>query len=121
MKRDLDLVRAILLAMEANRHGLMYERVEVEGYSDEQIGYHCDLMIQAGLVDGTTFIGTTSPQARATNIRWAGHEFLDLARDEARWRRAHQLLDAAGGAPLSVWIDVLSRLTLKDLPDGSTS
>ncbi len=39
MKRDMDLVREILLAIDSHEKGYAPQKMEFEGYTDEQIGY----------------------------------------------------------------------------------
>ena len=90
MKRDLDLVRQILIAMESGEHGFVGDTFTIEDYSDEQIGYHVFLMADAGLIsalDATT-ISDESPSAIPKSITWAGHDFLDSVRDETVWKKA---------------------------------
>jgi hypothetical protein len=40
MKRDMDLVRAILITMENHDKGFAPDVIEIPDYSEEQIGYH---------------------------------------------------------------------------------
>ena len=51
MKRDMDLVRFILMAVEEQEHGFARD-VRFDGYTEEQIGYHAYIMIEGGLVEG---------------------------------------------------------------------
>ena len=64
MKRDLELVRQILLRIEGPREqvslGLPGGRsreglpnLEFEGHPEEVVDYHLDLLIKAGFIDGT--------------------------------------------------------------------
>ena len=52
MQRDMDLVRAILLAVEAHPAGFAPDPLAIEGYTDEQIGYHATILKEAGMVEG---------------------------------------------------------------------
>ena len=69
MKRDMDLVREILLALEAQEEAFSPQRLEIDGYSAEQIGYHCYIMDEAGLLEAadTTTFDSKSPEALATH------------------------------------------------------
>jgi hypothetical protein len=40
MKRDFDLVRKLLLAIEASERGVLHANPAIEGHSEVQIGYH---------------------------------------------------------------------------------
>ena len=81
----------------------------------EEIGYHAHLMMQEGLIKGmdVTHTGSPGPEAVPTGLTWKGHEFLDLARDQDRWNRAKAIIATVGGAPISVWIKVLTDLMLQ--------
>lgn len=112
MKRDMDLVRLILLEIEDHQHGLAPQRLPIEGYADEQIGYHVHLMGQAGLlkVADVTCQGSLSPEAIPVRMLWAGHDFLDAARSDTIWNRAKKHL---GAEWTSVPLEVLKALLVK--------
>lgn len=50
MRRDMDLVRVILLKIEEEHAGVGLANLEVEGYDRATIAYHCQLLEEAGLV-----------------------------------------------------------------------
>ena len=66
MKRDMDLVRAILLEVEKHSDGFAPCELEIDGYTPEQIAYHAYIMGEAGLVHAidTTHTGSSSPEAK---------------------------------------------------------
>ena len=72
-------------------------------------------MMQEGLIEGTdvTNMRSPGPEALPRSLTWKGHEFLDLARDPERWNRAKAAIAKVGGAPISVWMKVLTDLTLQ--------
>ena len=109
MKRDMELIRKLVLAIEDAPTGYAPDNLTLEGYTPEQIGYHAHLMIQAGLATGSdvTHMGSSSPQAILTSLTWAGHEFADAARDEGRWKKAMGIVQEKGG---SVTLSVLTQL-----------
>lgn len=111
MKRDLELIRKLVLQVEAIPTGYIKEEIEIEGYSAEQIGYHSYLMIDAGLakgVDVTTY-GCTSPNWRILHLTSAGHDFADAARDESFWRKATGLVRDKGG---TVTLDLMKQILI---------
>ena len=120
MRRDMDLVRAILIAVEAHPDGFAPSEIAIEGYSPEQIGYHATIMSEAGLVeaevDGT--IGGSGPMARIDRLTWAGHQFLDASRSPDIWSQAKSFIAKTGGASLEVWQSVLTDLVKKSLGVG---
>lgn len=83
MKRDVDLIRKLIFAFE-ERPAAGPCKVQFDGYTSEQVGYHSYLMIDGGLAKGLE-IGTTSdtfPNRLITHLTSAGHDFADSARNE---------------------------------------
>lgn len=110
MKRDLDLIRKILLWMEEQEHGFAQTKVALQGYTAEQIAFHVYLLGDGGLakVSDTTAIGNTSPTAIPLNLTWAGYEFIDAAKDETLWGKAKSvLIKPTGGVAFSVLLEWL--------------
>ncbi len=87
----------------------------IEGFPPEQVGYHAHIMVQEGLIEGVdvTHMQSPGPEVIPTSLTWKGHEFLDLARDHERWNRAKAIIAKVGGAPISVWMKVLTDLALE--------
>lgn len=109
MKRDMELIRKLVLALEDAPTGYAPDKLNIEGYTSEQIGYHAYLMIDAGLATGNdaSEFGSTSPEAMLTNLTWDGHEFAEAVRDESRWKNAMGIVREKGG---SVTISVLTQI-----------
>lgn len=104
MRRDPDLMRKLILAVEAE-----VDTDSIEGYDLKQIGYHAYLAVDARLANGIdmTTIEDTLPQWQITHLTWAGHDFADAARDETMWTKARARIASVGG---SVSFDVLKDL-----------
>jgi len=115
MRRDMDLVRKILMAAEDSPSGYAPDPLKIEGYSKEEIQYHALIIIEAGLATGgetTPFNGP--PAAIIHRLTWRGHEFLEAAREESRWKEAKRIIgEKAGSVSIQVWTAVLQQLTMK--------
>jgi hypothetical protein len=82
--RDIEIVRAILEW--AEKGGIITEKPE--GITDARLGYHGEIMKQAGLITGSfsftriagavEWRGTCVP----STITWHGHEYLAALRDK---------------------------------------
>lgn len=109
MKRDMELIRRLALAIEAAPGGYAPDRFDIVGYSDEQVGYHGHLMVQAGLAEGfdVSLTGGSAPAAMLSSLTWSGHEFCEAARDDTRWKNAMKIVKDKGG---SVTVSVLTQL-----------
>jgi hypothetical protein len=87
MKRDMDLLRAMLLKIEEQPFG-SFVTPEVPGYSDDELYYHAKLAEEAGfIIANFTMSGFT-----VQRLTYAGHEFLDAAREETLWKKAKQIV-----------------------------
>lgn len=108
MKRDLDLIRKMLLAIEEAPSGWAPE-LSFEAYTPTQVGYHAYLLIDAGLAKGgdVSTMGSEAPEGVITSLTWAGHEFAEAARDETRWKNAMGIVKDKGG---SITLDVMKEL-----------
>lgn len=109
----MDLVRTLIHSIEDNPTGFAPNDLGIEGYNKEEIGYHLYIMMEAGLIRGAdvTTHGSKSPEAIATGLTWAGHEFADAARDPDRWEKAMQLTkEKTGSVTLEVLVKLLTSL-----------
>lgn len=53
MKRDMDLVRKILLALEAHPEPWDWFELKIDGHSGVEVSYHLKLISQAGLIEAS--------------------------------------------------------------------
>lgn len=74
MKRDVDLLRQIMLALEQGKSPY------VGGYYPDAVHFHLRLLRQAGWVDLC--------DGAVAAITWVGAGFLDLARNDYLWDKA---------------------------------
>jgi hypothetical protein len=113
MKRDMDLVRKILLIAEDSPEWDI-DNFEIDSFSKDQIAYHILLLKDAGLVEGYL---RQSDNAGIlgygiSRLTWAGHDFLDASRDEGRWNQAKEIFSKMGGVTFDVAKEVLVRLMM---------
>jgi hypothetical protein len=110
MRRDMDLIRKLLLKLED------HEPVDLSPYTEEQIGYHVALLVESGLAHGQVLSYYPQQSGAAHSLTWAGHEFLDAARSQTLWNQAKQRFAQSG---VEMTIDtakaVLAAISLKSL------
>lgn len=115
MKRDMDLIRKILLAIETHpEYGNWDVPMALGGYSETAVSYHLKLLTEAGLVEARNLKGTT---VWAVNgLTWAGHEFLEAARDDSRWEKVKRLVwEKTGSLSFDVLKATLIQATLRSI------
>jgi len=112
MKRDMDLVRDLLLEIEGGRRAfelMTPEMAEILGEDGagikpreqaELIEYHLALLDEAGLI--TIQAKLSGAVWQIGQITWAGHDFLDTIRDPAIWRETKAGAKQAGGFSLDL-------------------
>lgn len=109
MKRDMDLVRDILIEIE---NGKLSEAKQIGNYDKESVLYHIQIMNEAGLLLANFISESTRDivDARIDRLTWKGHDFLDAARDDTLWKKAKDFLKQKFS---TVAFDVLLKLLIK--------
>lgn len=107
MKRDMDLIRDLLLKIEGGQRSfdlLTPEIAEILGQDgagkmpreqSELMEYHLALLDDAGLI--TIQAKLSGAVWQIAKITWAGHDFLDTIREPAIWRETKAGAKQAGG------------------------
>ena len=105
----MDLCRKILLSVEARESTIDPVWVDLQGYTDGQIGHHAKLLADGGLLEGMdcTSQGDDIDCYKPRCLTWKGHDFLEAARNETRWRKATAVIAEKS---LPATLDVLTRV-----------
>jgi len=95
MKRDMELIRLLLLEQEAGE-----PPEELKQYDEKLVVHNVALMLDAGLIEGEVFPGSDGTPTGAVIIRltWAGHDFLDSTRDPSIWAKAKERVIKPGAS-----------------------
>jgi Hypothetical protein (DUF2513) len=111
LKRDMDLIRYILLEIEEKESTTSWTTLSLEGYSDEQVNYHLDLLDQVGFLEVKKLI---NERHMVRNLTMRGHDFLDNAKNESVWNKTKAVIkDHGGSASMQVILEVLKATALK--------
>jgi hypothetical protein len=103
MKRDMDLIRKILQAIETYPVPDDFIELTIEGYESENIAYHVKLLAEAGLIHAINLSSLNGFEWKPKSLTWEGHEFLDASRDNSRWERIKRLVvEKTGGLSFEV-------------------
>src|SRR5439155_7767741 len=109
MKRDMELIRKMVLLIEQQPHGWAPNNINVDGYTDEQITYHAYLLVDSGLAAGSdiTTTGSSGPEYVITCLTSAGHDFAGASRNENVWKKATGIVREKVGA---VTLEIMKEL-----------
>lgn len=100
MKRDMDLLRDMLLRVE-NSTGKPGWKTLTEGMPEEEAKRaiaHLELAKEAGLIKGASLNLGGHSIIENVELTWSGHEFLDSVRDPEVWDKAKEGASKAGSA-----------------------
>lgn len=115
MKRDLDLIKIILLEIEKKDDTSPITSLSIIEYDQKLVDYNIHLLNQAGLIKANiTRVGANEIyDPIILEMTWSGHEFLDSARNETVWKKSKELIKQHGGSvPFEVLKSVLNQVAL---------
>ena len=112
MKRNMDIVRSILLQVESatdyiSIEYLLKQRDSVKDckWTDEEIIYHVELLLAHEFLDGQIMrdINGTITDSAIKGITWAGQDFLESIRDNKVWKKVKSVItDTVGSTTFDV-------------------
>lgn len=110
MKRDMDLIRLLLLEITG-------EEVDFSGYTSDVIRYHQWLLIDAKLAEGNvTWIHGHVVAASISRLTWSGHDFLETIKSEDVWQKTRNTVIEKGvGTPFEVLKQLATKVTMEIL------
>lgn len=126
MKMDYDVIRHILLDIEAAPNGqrITETTLAYKKHSAEEIAFHLDLLVDAGLIETYPIENLSSPYTSHIVLRmtFKGHEYLNSVRSLKVWRETKSRINKVGCATLdivkSVASDVIVKLIQSNTIDG---
>jgi hypothetical protein len=94
MKRDMDLIRTLLLRIEADPQFDGTYQIQPDGPGDlgitnhsyAEVAYHLNQLIDEGFMKGSH----TMQMPLISQLTWNGHELLDDIRDPDVWRKTKE-------------------------------
>lgn len=115
MKRNMDLIREILMQIEERQHNIEFAPLEIEGHSEEEMSHHIMLLDEAGLIQAEDLSAFGGHEWRVRRLTWWGHEFLDACRDDKRWDTAKKVMNERTGG---LSFEVLKQLLVQLMEDA---
>ena len=103
MKRDMDLVRLILLKIEEEYKSTALINLSIDGYDMDTVAYHCKILHDAGFVSNYNagYAGDELYIFSVGALTWDGNDYLDKIRDNSTWKKIKDII-AQKGLPLVV-------------------
>ena len=107
MKRDLDIVREILLQVEKSDGYLtindlfdIRDKQKDCKYTDKEIVYHVELLFAQGFIDGNIRrdMNGDITDSSIDGLTWDGADYLESMRDSRVWNKAKSTIKKAVGS-----------------------
>ncbi|HWU62311.1 MAG TPA: DUF2513 domain-containing protein [Ensifer sp.] len=121
MKRDMDLIRELMLWLESQdlRPGMVrylsaYDGdLTLDGYTPEQIDGHLELISRSGFIVN----GESRPMRGIAymGLEWIGHDFVDSVRDPDVWRATKNVVQKAKGFSVDLIVDIAKGVLKKKI------
>ena len=117
MKRDMDMIRDIMLQLRDASGPISGEQLLPNHEDRALVHYHTWLIIDAGLAEGTVadcMGGSCFVSVR--RLTWQGQDFLAAASDRTTWEEAVRRIKATTGeVTFQVLVKVLSEVALNTI------
>ena len=98
MKRDMDLVRLILLEIEDKYSSTAIYDLAIDGYDTEMVAYHCKILYEAGLISDykAQYADNEIYVFGVGSLTWDGNDFLEKIRDDSQWKKVKETITKKG-------------------------
>lgn len=96
MKRDMELIRELLLRIEAE-----HDTRSISGFTTDEIKYHKSLLIESALAEGVVLPNHSSSSGIPADVHirkltWDGHNFIDAITSDSNWQTVKELIRESG-------------------------
>ena len=107
MKRDMDLIRSLLLEIESKHDG-SGRPVDVlaEGRAKPEVVEHLFMLEEAGFIEAKNASSMSGRNIIVLRMTWQGHEFLNSIRDPEIWQKTRAGANTAGSWTLGILKDL---------------
>lgn len=111
MKRDMDLVRKLLIVIEG-AEGPQFPcpltadyHLDLVGYAEDDIEEHLVLLVSGKLITRNVAPDRSSPK-QYLRLAWEGHEFLEVVRNDSAWKHVKSGSSKIGSFGLGIMKDL---------------
>ena len=100
MKRDMDLIRDILIAIEARESDIV-NGLKIDGYLSEDVAYNCSLLYDAGFVKAYKGLYASGKLYSfiVGSLTSSCTEFLEQIRSDTVWNKTKEVIVKKGLPP----------------------
>ena len=121
MKRDMDLIRHIMIQIEDKYETTALYNLEIEGYTKDQVATHCKMLYEAGLISDykSEYADNRLYRFGVGNLTWDGYDYLDKIRDDSIWNKV-KVTAKEHGVPLLIdTVKQISSVIITSMTEGA--
>jgi hypothetical protein len=118
MKRDMNLIRAVLIETEKLPDDDAMHDIAVQGFTEAEISNHVRLSDEAGFIDAEDLTTLSGVCWKPKRLTYEGHEFLDSIRSDTVWEKAKALTLKSTGTLTIEGLKIALPHVLKSLIGG---
>ena len=96
MRRDMELIRKILITLEDSNQTQGWIPLKFDSYSEDQISYHIKILAEQGIITATDCSTMSDFMWHARGLTWDGHYYIEAIRDEANWKKVKEWVKNTG-------------------------
>lgn len=99
MKRDMDLVRSIMLKVEQEARPVdNSDSLAFPPYEHYVVVKHVEWLVGAGFLKAINLKHLNGDKYGAIELTWNGHEFIEAIKDDTIWAKTKKSINESGGA-----------------------
>ncbi len=110
MKRDMDLIRDLLLFIEEQPAGELTQQIayDDEKHTGAEVVGHLKMLLDAGYVDGQMDGTIRQPLIAIHGLTMPGHDFIDSIRHDGVWNETKEKMAEYGGSVALATVQALA-------------
>jgi hypothetical protein len=109
MRRDLTLIRDLLLEIESKHDGSLQIIKDLGNQTEAlKVTEHLFLLLEAGFIDAIDASSSSGRELMVMRLTWNGHDFLDSIRDPLIWQKTEMAATNAGSWTFDLVKDLAS-------------
>jgi len=112
MKRDMELVRKILMVLAEHEGESFVGRLNIDGYNNEIVDYHISIMLDGGLLTGRSQRGDDRLLCNDIKISWLGNDLLEAIKNDTTWEKMKTFAKSKGLNISDIPVEMLKEIAI---------
>lgn len=102
----MELVRSLLLEIEAQYTAVLEQIPDIPSFSREIVVEHTRLLLEAGMIDAIDVSDADGDDYISLRLTWHGHDFVNSVRDPEIWKKTKTSAKSVGAWTITLVADL---------------